>query len=135
MRCPSCSSSAVLHDTLRGEHICTRCGLVLMERSLELKPEWRRRPGEKLERADVTAGIDVTQHDFGLGGKFSVSKDIPPKLARQPEADAALAAALARKHMGATEPARGPNRVGQALRGSIAAQGDQSRDKHLLSAG
>ncbi len=78
MRCPSCSSSAVLHDTLRGEHICTRCGLVLMERSLELKPEWRRRPGEKLERADVTAGIDVTQHDFGLGSKFSVSKDLPP---------------------------------------------------------
>lgn len=46
MRCPSCGSSAVLYDTLRGEHICTRCGLVLMERSLEPEPEWRRRPGE-----------------------------------------------------------------------------------------
>ena len=78
MRCSSCSSSAVLYDPLRGEHICTRCGLVLMERSLELEPEWRRRPGEELERADVTAGIDVTQHDFGLGSKFGVSKDLPP---------------------------------------------------------
>jgi len=78
MRCPSCSSSAILYDRLRGEHICTRCGLVIMERVLELEPEWRRRPGEKLERADVTAGIDVTQHDFGLGSKFGPSRDLSP---------------------------------------------------------
>jgi len=78
MRCPSCSSSAVLYDQLRGEQICTRCGLVIMERSLELAPEWRRKPGVELERADVTAGIDVTQHDFGLGSKFGVSGDLPP---------------------------------------------------------
>lgn len=78
MRCPSCSSSAVLYDQLRGEQICTRCGLVIMEHSLELKPEWRRKPGEELERADVTAGIDVTQHDFGLGSKFGLSEDLSP---------------------------------------------------------
>ncbi len=78
MRCPSCSSSAVLHDHVRGEHICTRCGLVIVERSLELEPEWRRRPGEELERADVTAGADLTLHDFGLGSKFGVSEDLPP---------------------------------------------------------
>ncbi len=78
MRCPSCSSSAVLYDHLRGEQICTRCGLVIVERSFELEPEWRRRPGEELERADVTAGIDVTLHDFGLGSKFGVSEDLPP---------------------------------------------------------
>jgi transcription initiation factor TFIIB len=78
MRCSSCSSSAVLYDQLRGEQICTRCGLVIMERVFELEPEWRRGPGEKLERADVTAGVDVTQHDFGLGSKFSISEDLPP---------------------------------------------------------
>jgi transcription initiation factor TFIIB len=68
----------VLYDQLRGEQICTRCGLVIMEHSLELKPEWRRKPGEELERADVTAGIDVTQHDFGLGSKFGLSEDLSP---------------------------------------------------------
>lgn len=80
MRCPSCSSSAVLYDRLRGEQICTRCGLVIVDRSFELEPEWRRRPGEELERADATAGIDVTQHDLGLGSKFSVSNELPPSL-------------------------------------------------------
>jgi transcription initiation factor TFIIB len=51
---------------------------VIVERSFELEPEWHRRPGEELERADVTAGIDVTQHDFGLGSRFGVSEDLPP---------------------------------------------------------
>lgn len=78
MRCPSCSSSAVLYDHTRGEHVCTRCGLVILERALELGPEWRRRPGEELERADVTAVTDVTQHDFGLGSRFDMLKDVSP---------------------------------------------------------
>jgi transcription initiation factor TFIIB len=78
MRCPSCSSSAVLYDHTRGEHVCTRCGLVILERVLEPGPEWRRRPGEELERADVTAVIDVTQHDLGLGSRFGMSRDVSP---------------------------------------------------------
>jgi len=78
MRCPSCSSSAVLYDHTRGEHVCTRCGLVILERALELGPEWRRRPGGELERADVTAVVDVTQHDLGLGSRFDMLKDVSP---------------------------------------------------------
>ncbi len=78
MHCPSCSSSAVLYDRVRGESVCTRCGFVILDRLFELEPEWRRRPGEELERADVTAGIDVTQHDLGLGSKFSVPRNVSP---------------------------------------------------------
>lgn len=78
MHCPSCSSSAVLYDRVRGESVCTRCGLVVLEHIFELGPEWRRRPGEELERADVTAGTDVTQHDFGLGSRFTVPRDASP---------------------------------------------------------
>ena len=78
MHCPSCSSTAVLHDHERGEQICTRCGLVILERMFELEPEWRRRPGEGLERADLSAGIDVTQHDLGLGTKFGVPAEASP---------------------------------------------------------
>lgn len=78
MRCPSCSSSAVLHDQIRGECICTRCGLVVVERLLEPGPEWREKPGEELGRADVSARVDITLHDFGLGSRFGLPDDLPP---------------------------------------------------------
>lgn len=78
MRCLSCSSSAVLYDHTRGEYVCTRCGLVILERALEPGPEWRRRPGETLERADPTAVVDVTQHDLGLGSRFGMPRDVSP---------------------------------------------------------
>ncbi len=78
MECPSCSSSAVLYDRIRGEQICTRCGFVIFDRLYELEPEWRRRPGEELERADASAGTDVAQHDFGLGTNFNLPKDLSP---------------------------------------------------------
>ncbi|MFH1821439.1 MAG: TFIIB-type zinc ribbon-containing protein [Methanobacteriota archaeon] len=78
MHCPLCSSSAVLYDNIRGEQVCTRCGFVILERQYELVPEWRMRPGEKLERADLSSGIDASQHDLGLGTKFCVSGELPP---------------------------------------------------------
>lgn len=78
MRCPSCSSSAVVQDQPRGEHICTRCGLVLVERVPEPEPEWRREPCERVGRADVTTGVDFTQHDLGLGSRFELPGDLPP---------------------------------------------------------
>jgi len=78
MQCPLCSSSAVFYDKIRGEQVCTRCGFVILERLYELEPEWRRRPGEELERADMSAGTDVAQHDFGLGTKFEVPMDLSP---------------------------------------------------------
>jgi len=80
MDCPSCGSSAVLYDNLRGERICTSCGLVIVERLLELGPEWRMKPGEETGRADVTAGVDITQHDLGLGSKFTVPENVSPSL-------------------------------------------------------
>ena len=80
MDCPSCGSSAVLYDNLRGEQICTSCGLVIVERLLEPGPEWRMKPGEETGRADVTAGVDITLHDLGLGSKFTVPENVSPSL-------------------------------------------------------
>jgi len=80
MRCPSCISSAVIYDQLRGEYICTRCGLIVVERMPILKPEWRSKPGEeKIARAEMTSGLDIAQHDFGLGSKFDVYGEFSPK--------------------------------------------------------
>jgi transcription initiation factor TFIIB len=68
----------VLHDEVRGELICTRCGLVILERLLRAEPEWRADPGKETGRADVTSGLDIAQHDLGLGSRFGMSGDLPP---------------------------------------------------------
>lgn len=78
MRCSSCGSPAVLHDEARGELICARCGLVVVEKLLKSEPEWRVEPGKEVGRADVTAGLDITQHDLGLGSKFGGAEGLPP---------------------------------------------------------
>lgn len=78
LRCPYCDSSAVIHDQLRGEQICTRCGLVLVEKQVAPGPDWHVEPGEEVGRADVTTGLDITQHDWGLGTKLGTSDDLSP---------------------------------------------------------
>ncbi|MGC8817168.1 MAG: transcription initiation factor IIB [Candidatus Hadarchaeum sp.] len=78
MHCPLCSSTAVLYDDVRGERICTRCGFVILERLYAAGPEGRMEPGENRERADLSSGFDLSQHDYGLGSRFSVSRDLPP---------------------------------------------------------
>jgi transcription initiation factor TFIIB len=68
----------VFYDGARGELICTRCGLVILDRSISAEPEWRAEPGKETGRADLTSGLDITQHDFGLGSSLGVSGDLPP---------------------------------------------------------
>lgn len=76
--CPSCRSSTVIQDEIRGEKICTRCGLVLLEKKMDKGPEWYSEPGEQTGRADTSSGSDITQHDLGLGSKIGTSSDISP---------------------------------------------------------
>lgn len=78
MNCPSCGSGAVVRDNVRGEKVCTRCGLILLEKKMDSGPEWHAKPGEKKGRADVSSGSDITQHDLGLGSKIGNSRDISP---------------------------------------------------------
>lgn len=76
--CPACSSTSILHDYNRGEQVCTRCGLVILDKLLEPGPEWRSVHGEGPERADVSSGLDVTRHDLGLGSRFEISREFSP---------------------------------------------------------
>ncbi|KXA94617.1 hypothetical protein AKJ65_03935 [candidate division MSBL1 archaeon SCGC-AAA259E19] len=78
MQCPSCGSNAVIRDGSRGEEICTRCGLVLLEKEMDSRPEWHAEPGKKSGRADVSSGSDITQHDLGLGSRLGYSQDLSP---------------------------------------------------------
>jgi len=78
MECPSCGSSAVLKDHFRAENICTRCGLIVVEKMPEAGPEWRYESGKDMGRADTSAGVDITQHDLGLGTRLGASGDLAP---------------------------------------------------------
>lgn len=49
-----------------------------MERREDTSPEWHREPGKESGRADVTAGMDVTQHDWGLGSRMGRTHDLSP---------------------------------------------------------
>lgn len=76
--CPSCGSEAVIRDNSNGEKICTRCGLVLLEKKMDSSAEWHEKPEGKSGRADLSSGSDITQHDLGLGSKLGNSKDLSP---------------------------------------------------------
>lgn len=71
MKCPSCGSTRVIEDSIRGERICTSCGLVLMERLFH----------QSLPYSEESSGfseLDEALHDLGLGTTFKVSRDLPP---------------------------------------------------------
>jgi len=76
--CPACDSNAVIQDHQSGESICTRCGMVLIQKEMDKKPEWYDKPGEQTGRADTSTGSDITQHDLGLGSKIGNSRDLSP---------------------------------------------------------
>jgi len=73
VRCPSCGSSRVVEDSMRGERICTSCGLVLMEHLVH--PSL---PYSEGEEPTGFSGLDESLHDLGLGTTFRVSRDLPP---------------------------------------------------------
>jgi len=73
-RCPSCGSFAIFRDSFLAEEICTRCGLVILERI----PEEKREFYEENVCVDPTMGHDPSLHDFGLGSEFYVPYDLPP---------------------------------------------------------
>ncbi len=78
MKCPQCGSTATIKDKQQGEKICTRCGLIILEKEMSKDPEWYSEPGKEKGRADTTTGSDITQHDLGLGTKMGKTNDLSP---------------------------------------------------------
>ncbi len=78
MQCPQCGSNSIVQDKARGEKVCTRCGLVLLEKEMSSEPEWHAEPGKEKGRADTSSGSDITQHDLGLGSRMGDSNDLSP---------------------------------------------------------
>jgi transcription initiation factor TFIIB len=66
MECPECSGNLVVDDE-HGETICTECGLVVEEDSVDRGPEWRAFDSkEKDQKSRVGAPTTNMMHDKGL---------------------------------------------------------------------
>ena len=66
-KCPECRSEAIVNDSLRGELICTNCGLILDSNTIDQGAEWRAFNTKDYEkRSRVGAPFTLTLHDKGL---------------------------------------------------------------------
>lgn len=65
--CSDCGNTNVIRDPVRGEVICTNCGLVLDSHMMDHGPEWRAFTSEERDKRSRTGSpIDYTRHDKGL---------------------------------------------------------------------
>ena len=74
--CPKCESSNIITDHETGEKICTNCGLVIEETSMDLGPEWRAfTVADKNSRSRAGQGSSLTLYDKGLSTVFNGDRD------------------------------------------------------------
>jgi len=65
--CIECGSTHIVNDPGSGELICSGCGLVMKESTLNDGPEWRAfTPSEKNSRSRVGVPLRFAVHDKGL---------------------------------------------------------------------
>ena len=75
--CFNCSSEEIITDKVKGEYICSNCGLVI-SRIIDSSPEWRAFTGaEKASRSRVGAPISALKADYGISSQIcGGSRDI-----------------------------------------------------------
>jgi transcription initiation factor TFIIB len=65
--CPECGGSDIFQNEMKGEKVCTTCGLVISEHQIDHGPEWRAfTKEEKDARARTGAPATYTMFDKGL---------------------------------------------------------------------
>ncbi len=86
IKCPECGSPSLEKDTVRGELVCQKCGIVVEEGLIDQGPEWRAFDSEQQDkRARTGAPTTYTLHDKGLStiigwkNKDSYGKSIPTR--------------------------------------------------------
>jgi transcription initiation factor TFIIB len=66
-KCPKCGKSRMVTDGTGSELYCANCGLVLKDKIVELRPEWRRFSEDgKDDRSRTGIPTSITMHDMGL---------------------------------------------------------------------
>ncbi|MCK4845141.1 MAG: transcription initiation factor IIB 2, partial [Candidatus Heimdallarchaeota archaeon] len=75
--CFNCSSEEIITDKVKGEYICSNCGLVI-SRIIDSSPEWRAFTGaEKASRSRVGPPISALKADYGISSQIcGGSRDI-----------------------------------------------------------
>ena len=69
--CPQCHSSNIVTDGVNGEVVCSQCGLVIGDTSLNQAPEWRAYTLEE-RRSKSRAGVPVRYAQFDKGLHTSI---------------------------------------------------------------
>ena len=74
--CPQCSSLQVITDGITGEVVCSQCGLVIVENTLDQTPEWRAYTlAEQNTKRRTGAPIKYSIFDKGLHTTIQGYKD------------------------------------------------------------
>jgi transcription initiation factor TFIIB len=87
-KCPECGCKQFHDDNIRGERICSKCGLVLEEGKVDSSPEWRAFDSDQRgKRTRTGAPLTHTKHDKGLTteigrGKGELFRVAPSKRAQ-----------------------------------------------------
>jgi transcription initiation factor TFIIB len=76
-RCPNCRRP-LIGDYDKGEVLCPKCGLVIIDHVQDMSPEWKALdPEDKLKRVRVGAPRTLALHDFGLTTEIGESPHYP----------------------------------------------------------
>ncbi|MBN2095170.1 MAG: hypothetical protein JW727_03925 [Candidatus Aenigmarchaeota archaeon] len=75
LTCPECGSEEIMEDSLKGEKICSRCGLILNDGMIDTQQDWRAFDSEDLEKSARTgAPLTRMRHDKGIGTEIGKSQ-------------------------------------------------------------
>jgi transcription initiation factor TFIIB len=79
-RCPECGSEKLFRDPETGELVCSMCGLVIEDRALDRRPEWRAlTPEEKEQRIRTGPPTSLSTYDKGLSTVIWIGSDASGK--------------------------------------------------------
>lgn len=74
--CTRCGDIKIISDAEIGEEVCTHCGLVISEETLNMSPEWRAFTNdENALRARAGKAVSYALHDMGLSTGFRGKRD------------------------------------------------------------
>lgn len=71
MLCSVCNNGVPVTDPELGEVVCSSCGRVLSDKTLDSRPKWYSFDAEKNNGAGTGSPISLTQHDMGLATMIS----------------------------------------------------------------
>lgn len=75
LSCPECGSNEIMSDSVRGEKICAKCGLILNDSMIDTQQDWRAFDSEDLEKSARTgAPLTRMRHDRGIGTEIGKSQ-------------------------------------------------------------